>query len=315
MSSPDAERSAPAPGEVRRPGTGRRALQGTKDFLRRTYEKAGEDNIFFLAGAIAFNIMVAFVPLVLAVLGIAGTVLRMQGVDSTALVIEYLQDTIPAISVGLAEQDTVAGVLEALIEQSAGLLGIGTLVLAWVATRLIATLRTVLRDIFDIHYDRGVVAGKLFDLKMVLAAGTLFTISVGGSALLQIVANRGFQAIGLQYGFPQGAQLLFGHFITILILWVMFLLIYRYLPARTVSWRTGIIAASVTTVLFELLKRGFTWYATNVADYGSTYGSFAFIIILILWIYYSSVVFILGGEIAQVVMMGRTRRRQKERLG
>ena len=322
-SSPDSGGAAPAPphrrlGEEWRPsgppGRSRRALAGAGEFLRRVYNKAGEDNIFFLAGAIAFNLMVAFVPLILAILGIAGTVLRVQGIDSPALILQTIREILPALGEERATADFVVNILQGLINQSTGLLSIGTLVLAWVATRLVGTLRTVLREIFDLQQDRGIIQGKLFDLKMVLAAGTLFTVSVGGSFALQVVARHGFQVLGLDYGFPRGTQVYAGQALAFVILWVTFLLTYRYLPARRTSWRTSLIAASFTSVCFELLKRAFSWYVANLADYTSTYGPFAIVVILILWIYYSSVVFVLGGEVAQVWMNGRIRKRQKERL-
>lgn len=299
---------------VRPRGPVRRGLAVAGDFARRVYEKAGQDNIFFLAGAIAFNLVVAFVPLVLAVLGLAGTVLRAQGIDSAGVILSYVSEYLPVLGREEQTAETVVNFLQGLIQQSAGLISVGTIVLAWVATRLIGTLRTVLREIFDLQQDRGIIQGKLFDLKMVLAAGTLFTVSVGGSVALQVVARYGFQVLGLEYGFPQGTQVVLGQIVAFAILWVMFLLVYRYLPARRTTWRTSLIAASFTAVFFELLKRAFSWYVTTVANYGSTYGSFAFVVILILWIYYSSVIFVLGGEVAQVWMAGRIRRRQKERL-
>ncbi|MEN8374603.1 MAG: YihY/virulence factor BrkB family protein [Gemmatimonadota bacterium] len=285
------------------------------DFARRLYRKAGEDNIFFLAGAIAFNLLVAFVPLVLAVLGMAGTVLRARGVDSAALVLDYVRRTLPALGEQLEAQGQLLDVLGAIVDNSAGFLGLGTLVLAWVATRLVGTLRTVLREIFDIHYDRGIVRGKLFDLKMVLTAGTLFTVSVLGSLALQIVAKNGFHALGLEPGFPAGTQVFLGQAAAFTVLWTVFLLTYHFLPARRPQWRTSLIAATFAAIAFQALRSAFGWYATNVASYASAYGSVAFLFVLILWIYYSSVVFVLGGEVAQVAMQRRTRRRQKERLG
>ena len=68
-------------------------------------------------------------------------------------------------------------------------------------------------------------------------------------------------------------------------------------------------------MLFEVLKQLFSWYVITIADYTTTYGNIAFLVVLGLWIYYSAVVFILGGEVAQVWAMRRVRHRQKERLG
>ena len=77
--------------------------------------------------------------------------------------------------------------------------------------------------------------------------------------------------------------------------------------------RQGGIAATFTSVIFELMKQGFSYYS-QVADYSSVYGNLQFLLILILCIYYASVVFILGGEVGQVATMQRIRKRQRERL-
>ncbi|HZD05059.1 MAG TPA: hypothetical protein VE173_09075, partial [Longimicrobiales bacterium] len=74
-------------------GWGRRAL----DFLRRLYGKAGDDNVFFMAGAISFNALVAFVPLLLFAVGVAGMVLSSRFADPTSAVLDLLVENLPAI--------------------------------------------------------------------------------------------------------------------------------------------------------------------------------------------------------------------------
>ncbi len=66
--------------------------------------------------------------------------------------------------------------------------------------------------------------------------------------------------------------------------------------------------------MWELLKGIFAWYVTNIANYQTTYGNIATGVVLVFWIYYSAVVFILGGEVAQVYELNRIRRRQRELL-
>jgi membrane protein len=60
------------------------------------------------------------------------------------------------------------------------------------------------------------------------------------------------------------------------------------------------MAATVMAVSYELMKWGFSWYVTSVADYSSAYGNLATIVVLLFWIYYVAVVFVLSGEVAQV---------------
>jgi membrane protein len=91
-------------------------------------------------------------------------------------------------------------------------------------------------------------------------------------------------------------------------IWVLFVLVYRYLPPRRIPWRTALTAATFTGILFEGTKYLFSWYVTNAANITTVYGGLTAAAILFFWIYYGSIVFILGGEVAQVYTMHRTRR-------
>jgi len=282
------------------------------DFARAVVIKADADNIAFLSGAIAFNLLVAFAPLILAAIGIAGTILRLQEADPAETLLRYIFEGLPPVSDEF--QAMVGGILRELIDQSTGLLSIGTVFLVWLSTRLIGTLRTALREVFDIQQGRNIILGKLFDMKMVIAAGTLLALNVGITVSVELVARFGLDALGIATGVPRPFQIFYGRVVAFLSIWVMFLLMYRYLPPRKIHWRTAVVAATFAALLFELLKLAFGWYVTNVADYRSTYGNLATLVVLILWIYYSATVFILGGEVGQVFAMRRIRRHQKERL-
>jgi membrane protein len=310
--APAAPRLPPDPRPERRSLRSRvsRIWEAFGDFAGRVFNKAGEDNIFFMAGAIAFNVLVATVPLILVFLGIAGTVLQAQAADPAGYLFDYLAGVIPPVSREF--EQAFRDLFSELIGQSTGLLSIGTIVFVWFATRLIGTLRTALREVFDIQYDRGIIAGKLFDIKMVVVAGTFFTLNVVLTVILQLVTTHGLDILGIPgVEFPAA---LYGRVVAFLTLFVMFILIYRYLPPRRIRWSTALTAATFTAALFELMKYGFSWYITNVADYRTTYGNLATVAILFIWIYYSAIVFILGGEVAQVAAMQRIRKRQRERL-
>lgn len=299
-------RAATAP-----PPRTRTFLREARDFIRRVYQKAGQDNIFFIAGAIAFNIVVAVVPLVLAALSVAGIVLANRSADPAGAVLRYVNEAIP----GALAIDDLRRTFDDLIAQSGGLLSLSTIVFIWLATRLIGTLRTALREIFDMQFDRGIIAGKLFDIQMVVAAGTLLAVNVAFTVVINFFATRGIAVLGLDPArFEAWTRIWLSGF-GVLSIWFMFVLMYRYLPPRRIAWRIAIISATFTAVLFELMKAGFGWYVTNVADYRTAYGNFATGIVLFLWIYYGSVVFVLGGQVGQVAALRRARRRQKERLG
>jgi membrane protein len=282
-----------------------------RDFLRRVYVKADQDGIFFMAGAIAFNLVVAIVPLLLAILGITGVILQNRVQDPSHLLANYLFEALPDFGPSFREF-VEKEIIQGLLNKSGGFLGFGLLILVWVSTRLVGTLRFVLREVFDIGEDRNIIRGKWFDIQMVIIAGLLFAINAAATVIINIITQTGTELLGVQPTAWLQKYLL--SVVAAMSIWIMFVLIYRYLPFRRIHWRTALVAATFTTVMFELLKRAFAWYAVNVAVYSSTYGNFLNLVIIVFWMYYIALAFVLGGEVGQVYALRRIRKRQKERL-
>jgi membrane protein len=242
--------------------------------------------------------------------------IRARSADPGSFILGYINEVLPGAlgAVNEAFVENLRGGLNDLIQQSSGLLSLSTVFFIWVATRLVGTLRTALREIFDIHQDRGIIKGKIFDIKMVIAAGTLLAINVALTIVLNLLAAYGVDILGIDTTRFRQFDGLYASAVAFLSIWFMFVLIYRYLPARRIPWRISVISATFTTVFFELMKAAFSWYVSNLANYRTAYGNFATFIVLFLWIYYMAVVFVLGGEVGQVAAQRHARRRQKERL-
>lgn len=282
--------------------------QRALDFARRVYEKAGEDNIFFLAGAISFNILVAFVPLFLFAVGVAGIVLTSRFPDPGLALVDLLGEQIPAIEGDIRLESQVREAVNGILDQRAGFTTIGILLLIWFSTRLVGTLRTSLREVFDVAQDRGIVGGKIFDAKVVVIGGGLFLLNLSITSVVTAARDLGVDLLGLQGAAVTTVQSTVAFALSFASIWVLFVGVYRFMPARWIPWRTALIAATFTAVAHEVLKWGFGWYASDIANWQTTYGNLVTLAALFLWIYYESVVFILGGEIAQVSTMRRARR-------
>jgi membrane protein len=293
-------------------GAVRRTFSLIGDFSARVYQKAGDDDIFFLAGGIAFNFLLAAIPFLLLLISVFGFVLQATVADPEGAAVEYVLTILPG-------SPRVVEFTRELVGQVVGertRFGIlGLLLLIWVSTRLIGSLRSALRSVFDIREDRGIVAGKIFDAKMVLVAGTLFVANTAITIALEAAQTYGIQLLGLTgRGEVLVLQAVYAQILAYAFIFLMFVLIYRFLPARRVPWRIALVASLFTAVVFELMKAVFAWYVANVANYTTAYGTLATAIILVFWIYYSAVVFVLGGEVGQVYELHRIRRRQRELL-
>lgn len=283
-------------------------LHRFRDFVLRVVSKAEEDNIFFMAGAITFNLLVAFVPLILLSIGISGFILTSRFPDPKSVLIPFLLGNLPSVGGEIDLVSRVRSVVDALLQERAGFSLVGFMVFVWISTRLVGTLRTALREIFDFPHGRGIIRGKIFDSFMVLVGGLLFVMNLGITVLMEAVEEYGVNMVDLTSPGMTVFRQAFGQFLAFLSIWVLFLLIYRYFPPRRIPWRTALTAATFTGLLFEIAKYIFSWYVTSVANYRTVYGGLSSAVVLFLWIYYGAIVFILGGEVAQVYTMIRTRR-------
>src|SRR5256714_8456210 len=150
---------------------------------------SGEDNVLFLAGGIAFNILLAAVPFFL-LLATGLIYLLNQSPDTTSTeVLTIVDKFLPPHPKG--DSGPAAAILNEVIKRS-GALGIYSAIgFIWFSTRLFGSLRTVLAAIFDIDTDRGIIAGKIFDIEMTLVSSLLLVAYTSLSAYLAIATTRG----------------------------------------------------------------------------------------------------------------------------
>ncbi len=278
----------------------------TREFVRRLAEKCDDDEILFMAGSIAFNLVLALFPLVILGIGIVGFLLARFG-DPTQYVLSLVTGNLPQ-GAGLELTAFVERLTESLLARRAGYTIAGSVFLFWVATRLSGSLRVALREIFDIGSKRNPVHGKLFDTVAVLVGFILLTANLGITVFITSTVDWGQGLLGVGGPTFGTFERLLGYVLSFASIWILLLLLYRYVPSRPIQTRTAIVAATFTAVAHESLKFCFSWYATEVANYDSTLGNLATVAVFFFWIYYESVVFILGGEIAQVSTMRKASR-------
>lgn len=282
-------------------------LGGVREFVGYVYEKAGEDNIFFLASGMTFGLLLAALPFLLLILSVAGLVLAPQFEAPRGVVLSRLWELLPVGSASV--QSYLAEQLRDILS-SAGSVGMVSAVLfVWFSTRLFGALRTVLAEVFDLGEPPGVIRGKWLDVQLVLVSTVLLTLNVAITTVLSSLGQQLLERAGLQAG-PTTRVAAFAT--AFLFIYVMFLLIFKFVTLNRIRWRTAALAALFASVSFELLKVGFGWYVSNFADYSSVFFAFSVLVVVVLAIYYGSILFILGGEVAQVYELRRTLREQRQ---
>jgi len=284
-----------------------------RDYAKRVWDNAGEDNVLFLAGGIAFNILLAAVPFVLLLVWGLANLLNRSSAEANDVVVRYIDKLLPAHveSPDAATHKLISQVLNA--HTSLGLWSAVTFV--WFSTRLFGSLRTVLASVFDIENERGIIQGKIFDVKITILSSILITANTLISTYVLIATKSSVQVLedlGIRKDVMGTARAWGTHFVASVILAVMFFSLYKFLPVRRVRTKTAWVAALFTSVMFEAAKFLFTLYVTSFNP-GSLYaGTVAALVVVVFWTYYAALVFILGGEVGQVYELRRTRKRQRE---
>ena len=286
-----------------------------RDYAKRVWDNAGEDDIFFLAGGIAFNILLAAVPFILLLISGLAYLLN-QTPDVSSAEVTVLVDRLLPPHVETADHPVHLLVRDAV--RLSGAVGIYSAIgFVWFSTRLFGSLRSVLAEVFDIEHGLGIVQGKIFDIKITIMSTLLVSAYALLSAYLASATTRGIallDAIGLRESLMGRLEYSIGRFIAFTFIVAMFYGLYKYLPNRRVRWETAMLASLFTSSLFELARNLFTRYV-NSFNPGSFYtGTLAAIVIIVVWVYYSATIFILGGEVGQVYELRRVRRMQREQL-
>jgi membrane protein len=243
-----------------------------------------------MASGLAFNFLVCFIPLILVILSVLGFFLH-SSQEVLTYIRSYLVRMLPQASPRLT-----ANILNLVKDrQIVGL--VGFLGLIWAAMRFFGSIRTVLNKTLEIVSHHSFLREKLHDLIYVVITGILFLLSIVLSGIFDLI-----RTIPGKLGLPPLFDLKWwgwtaGILVAYLFSVLMFFVLFRFLPSRKPSSRAAFPAALLIAGLWELAKYLFRIYVNFINSFAAVYGSLGLLVVFIVWIYYSCLLFVLGGEI------------------
>ena len=251
-------------------------------------EMAAGDASHNAAGVAYFAIFSLF-PLLLGVLSILGMVLASE--EPQQRFITFATSNLPG-SAQFVESN-----LEEII-RFRGALGVGAILGSlWLGTAVFAAISRAVNRAWGIYGNRPFYLALPHRFLMGLVTGSLFLLSTTATSFIQVF-TRIQQATALQWFFLTSEA---GKTAVYLIPWAMtlliFLLIYRFEPRCQTYWRYVWPGAVVASLLFEGAKFLFIWYLENLAVFSQVHGSLASVVVLLLWVYFSAVILILGAQV------------------
>lgn len=266
-----------------------------KSFARRVYDKAMAEDVITNAAQVAFYFIFALFPLLLFLLSVMGMVLGAAD-DVKHELFTYLRQVIPGSALTLIE-NTLNEVTEG---SSGGKLTFGVLVALWSASAGIDNVRVALNDVYDLKETRPWWKYKLVSTLLTLAIALLVFFALG-------IVFYGSQFINLlltPLGFAVESPIIlniFSFIVVAVVLVTAFALIYSFAPNHTpFTWRWITPGAITAIVLWLIFSAGFRVYLHYFNSYSKTYGSVGAIMILLLWLYLTALVILIGGVVNAV---------------
>lgn len=267
-------------------------------FPLRALQKFYDDHGFFLSSAITFNFLICLIPFILLMLASVGTYLYGPR-EVLSYIRKYLEDVLPS------SDPKILGNILRIARQQKILSGLGITGLLWTSTWVFSSIRTAFNTVFHEERGRDFVRGKAIDVFMILLTGLFLLISVTVNSAMIYVQGSHFTA-----SLKPVIHLFLKYIVPFFFSFWIFFLIYKIVPNRKIRFKTAFKAASFTTLLWELAKHFFGWYVIHLGRFSMIYGSLSALAVFFLWIYYSSAILVLGGEVAFLLESGHARRKR-----
>ncbi len=267
-------------------------MRGFASDVRAAAHRFGLDQGFVLASALSFAFLCCLAPLALILFSVAGFLLESEEIaeyilESASLFVPAYGDELTEFLKLLMQERTVTGL-------------VGAVSMAITVSRLFALTRTVVNRAFRVTVHRGPIQGFLFDLFAVVVVGSLMVAYT--VALVILPALGDFAARLAPVPLP---DLPLKWIVSVALVYLvgggLLFFVYRAFPNTWVPVRAAVTATVTVAVLWVVAGRAFGAYVAWFGFYGKLYGSFGIGVAVLIWIYYSTTIFIFGAELAAVV--------------
>lgn len=272
-------------------------LTATPALLKAAFALFNRVKVPRLAAALALYVILSLAPLLLLVVSLAGLIfgeeaarggLHAQATDMIG------KDGAEAVQGMLKKDDKPAGVVSTVL--SAIMLVVG-------ATGVFASLQDSLNTVWEIPEQRAkglglwkMVRDRLLSFSAVAGLAFLLLVSLAANAALTVLSGWLKGVIGEGTWFLFFLEILLSFLLSML----MFAIVFKVLPDRRVAWKNVLGGAAFTAVLFNVGKYLIGLYL-GTAAVGSSFGAAGSLVVLLVWVYYSSHLVLFGAAFTRVV--------------
>jgi membrane protein len=254
-----------------------------------------------MASGLSFSVFVCIMPMVFIIFAILGMILEKPAISVE--ISSFIDKIIPYDS----QADFIKHLVFKLADEfkihktKAGIIGLIGILFA--SSGLFSSMRTILNSIYRVRFKGNIITGitgKLQDISLVLLVLIYFLFSISILPSFKIIKDFADKVVLFQiFRFSYFEDMVTG-IISFILIFIAFLTIYSYIPRLKIPKRAIIVSALSAAILWEIAKQIFGFYVANVVTLKRIYGAYVLMIMAAFWVYYTSIIFILGAEIGQL---------------
>lgn len=264
--------------------------------MERLFRRFNADEGMTTAGALSFYFLMSMLPMSLLGLSVFGYILGSRSAALSAITsLGKIGQIFPQGTID------IESILSDLIVGKQVIGGIGLLMLLWFSGGVFFTIETAVNKIFRVSLKRGFLKRTVVVYFFMLLAGLMLLTSIFITVLAAIVSDLSLSVFGIN---PAKIPVLWNVFFSLVpptLMMLMFAIIYKVGPKTKVYWKSAFGGGMLASVLWELSRRAFSWYLSNVALYNKLYGALGALVAVFIWIYYSATIFIIGVEFGAIL--------------
>ncbi len=260
-------------------------------FLKEFLFRLKDDNVTAIGAQLSYYLVLSIFPFLIFFLNILSyTPIAREDVLHSIIVMLPI-DTQRLIS---------TLVIETVNTSNETLLSLSAITGLWAASKGIMALIRVLNKAYDVEETRSYLELRGLAILLTIALLALLFIVLLTLVFGEVLGNRLFEFLGITENF-----IIFWQYFRVIIslsaMILIFALLYRYIPSirngKKINFRHAMPGAIFASLGWIITSTIFSYYVNNFANYSKTYGSLGGIIVLLIWLYISSIIIIMGGEV------------------
>ncbi len=258
-----------------------------------------DDHHLFLFGAgIAFSMILSIIPFLVFSFSI---LIHFTNLASVSFQINKMIDTaIPYPQAANYVKNFLHSRMTEVIQYRTISAFIGGFAVFFTSTWLFSSIRTVLNKIFGVTRKKGVWIALLRDFGMVLLLIFFILLSTFAIPIMNFILSLSSKIEKLNFLQLSELNDILIIIISMLLIFFIFYVFYSLIPYEKLGKWVPAVGAFWATILWELARVLFGYYVRNFLSVSKIYGAFVLIIVILFWLFYSSMIFIIGAEIAQL---------------